>query len=68
MPEVGLRSLVGDASERIVGFCQRLLQAASLSGHERQAADLLLSELHGLGYLQATVDGAGNVLACLPGT
>jgi putative selenium metabolism hydrolase len=68
MPEVGLRSLVGDASERIVGFCQRLLQAASLSGQERQAADLLVSELHALGYPQATVDGAGNVLACLPGT
>ncbi len=64
----GLRTIVQEARERIVGFCQQLLRTPSMSGQEGALANLVLAELRSLGYGRAEVDPAGNILACLQGT
>jgi putative selenium metabolism hydrolase len=66
MPDPQLVGLVQGARERIVSFCQRALQTPSLSGEEEALAQLTLRELTALG-LEARIDGAGNVVAALPG-
>lgn len=67
MPETKLSSLVQDARERIVDFGQRLLRTPSFSGKEKQIAGLVLNEMQTLGYDEAWVDEAGNVLGKLSG-
>ena len=66
-PEVNLVSLVQSARERIVEFGQCLLRAPSMTGEEREVAQLVLRELEILGYDQAWADEAGNVIGKLDG-
>jgi len=68
MPEgKSLRSLVEDARSRIVGFAQRVLRTPSLSGQEGSLAEMVRSEMEGLGYDQVRVDEAGSVIGTLAG-
>jgi putative selenium metabolism hydrolase len=61
------RACVEGARDRIVGFCQRVIRAPSLSGHEEQVAQLVLGEMRSLGYDDVQVDGAGNVIGRIAG-
>jgi len=62
-----LRSLVEDARGRILRFAQLVLGTPSLSGHERQVAHLVRSEMEALGYTEMWVDEVGNVIGRLAG-
>lgn len=55
------------ARDRIVGFCQRAIQAESLPGHEGALAALVRDEMRTLGYDAVQVDEAGNVIGKLNG-
>lgn len=67
MPDAVLGSLVENARARIVDFGQRILRMASLSGQEEPVAELVLAEMRSLGYAEARVDEAGNVVGCVAG-
>ena len=67
MPKIKLSALVQEARERIVDFGQRLLRTPSLSGQEKEIADLVQSEMQALSYDEVWVDEAGNVLGKLSG-
>ena len=67
MGECDWRSCAEAARDRIVDFCQRLVRAPSLSGHEEQAADLILGEMSVLGYDEVWRDGVGNIIGKLSG-
>jgi putative selenium metabolism hydrolase len=51
----------------LVAFTQRLIQTPSLPGEERQVAQLVKSEMERLGYDEARIDGAGNVIGLVRG-
>jgi putative selenium metabolism hydrolase len=67
MSKIDLRSLVDGARDRIVDFAQRTIQTPSLSGDEKQMADLVQNELRSLGFVDAHIDEVGNVLVKLGG-
>ncbi len=46
----------------LVAFAQRLVRTPSLPGEEREAAELVASELRRLGYREVEVDEHGNVV------
>ncbi len=62
-----LRSLVQDASSRIIEFGQRAVSTPSLAGEEGDVARLVASEMRSLAYDDVSVDGAGNVVGRLAG-
>ncbi len=51
----------------LIAFAQRLVQTPSLPGQERDAAELVRSEMEMLGYDCVWVDDAGNVLGLVAG-
>jgi succinyl-diaminopimelate desuccinylase len=53
--------------DRVVDFCQRLIQTPSLSGAEDKVARLVATEMQALGYDDVQVDPAGNVIGLLRG-
>lgn len=55
-------------SDRMVDFARRLIQIPSLSGEEKDVADLTAAEMTRLGYDEVTIDEAGNVIGLLRGT
>ncbi|MHB0856217.1 MAG: M20 family metallopeptidase [Anaerolineae bacterium] len=61
------RALVARNQDRIIAFCQRLLQTPSLSGQEQAVAELVATEMQSLGYGRPLVDKVGNVIGTIPG-
>ena len=53
--------------ESCVDFLQRLIRTESLPGREGDIAELMRAEMEGLGYSEAHLDDAGNVLGKVPG-
>ena len=53
--------------ESCVDFLQRLIRTESLPGEEGDIAELVRAEMEGLGYSEAHLDDAGNVLGKVPG-
>jgi putative selenium metabolism hydrolase len=54
--------------EAITKTCQELLQTASYTGQEQEAANLLMETMLALGYDRAWIDGVGNVIGEIRGT
>jgi len=59
--------LTSDKKEKVIGLCQKLIQAKSYSGEEEKAADVLEEYMHKAGFDQIYVDFYGNVLGCIKG-
>ncbi len=54
-------------SDAALRFLQRLIQTPSLPGEEGQIAEIVLSEMKILGYDEAWMDEAGNVIGLIRG-
>ena len=48
--------------ESCIDFLQRLIRTESLPGFEGDIANLVRTEMEGLGYSEVHIDDAGNVL------
>jgi len=64
---IDLRELAEANRERMLDFCQRLIQTPSLSGQEGAVAELVASEMRALDYDRVWTDRAGNVVGLLRG-
>jgi succinyl-diaminopimelate desuccinylase len=64
MPSL-LKHTASEYRERIIAFCQRLMQQESLSGNERDIADLVCAEMLALEYDTVQVDEVGNVVGTI---
>ena len=53
--------------ESLIAFCQRALQTPSLSGRERQMAELMKDKMLELGFDEAVFDRLGNVIGTIHG-
>ena len=53
--------------ESCIDFLQRLIRTESLPGQEGDIAELVRAEMEQLGYSDAHLDEAGNVLGKVPG-
>lgn len=65
-----MNSLQAEAEEvrdKVIDFCQRLIQTPSLPGAEEAIAGIIKIEMENLGYDEVWVDVAGNVIGLLKG-
>lgn len=62
-----LSDLTDRYNDRMIAFCQRLVQAPSLPGEEGNVAQLIRAEMESLGYDEVGVDDWGNVVGLLRG-
>jgi succinyl-diaminopimelate desuccinylase len=53
--------------ERITTFCQELVRMPSLTGEEGRVAEFVLETMEALGYDEALIDSAGNVIGHIRG-
>ncbi|MFQ5857330.1 MAG: M20/M25/M40 family metallo-hydrolase [Anaerolineae bacterium] len=53
--------------DRVIDFCQRLIQTPSLPGAEDRIAGIIRAEMQDLDYDEVWVDAAGNVIGLLKG-
>lgn len=53
--------------EEVVELCQKLIQAKSYSGEEREVASVLEDTLKSKGFDSVNVDRYGNVIGCIKG-
>ncbi len=53
--------------DRIVSFCQEIVRLPSLTGDEGRLAELVLECMEQLGYDEALIDSAGNVIGHIRG-
>jgi succinyl-diaminopimelate desuccinylase len=67
IPFADLLPAVETSRDRVVAFLRRLVQVPSRTGNEEQVAALVSRELRTLGIEDVRVDGAGNIIARLPG-
>ena len=63
MTQSSLSELVRGARDRMHTFAQRLVQTPSLSGQERDVANLVYAEMQALGYHDLWRDEIGNVVS-----
>ena len=61
------RELVIGRREEIVGLCQDMVRIPSLSGDEGRLAEFILGAMRDLGYDEARMDAAGNVIGIVKG-
>ncbi len=54
-------------NENLIQFCQKLIQAESLSGNEKKTADLIKEEMLKLNYDEVWIDDFGNVVGKIKG-
>ncbi len=65
-PEM-LRQAAAEHEERLVSFCQALIQTRSMPGEEADAARAVQAEMQRLGYDDVWIDDVGNVVGVLRG-
>lgn len=53
--------------EKMISFCQELIQIPSYTGQEQEVADYIVERMLTLGYDRAWVDGVGNVIGEIRG-
>ncbi len=63
-----LRSAAAEHEERLVAFCQKLIQTRSMPGEEANAARAVQQEMKALGYDDVWQDEVGNAIGVLRGT
>ena len=54
-------------TERMIEFCQRLVQTPSLPGEEEAVAKLIKKEMESLKYDEVWIDEIGNVIGRIKG-
>lgn len=54
-------------NDKLVEFCQKLIQAESISGNEGKTAELIQKEMEKLSYDEIRVDEYGNVIGKIKG-
>lgn len=52
----------------VIDFAQRLIQTPSISGNEKELADLCIDEMKKLGYDEVFRDAVGNIVGTMQGT
>ena len=62
-----IKELAREFNPQAVDFCQRLIRVPSLSGEEKDVADLYMAEMEKLGYDQVFRDDWGNVIGIIKG-
>src|SRR4051794_32862016 len=63
-----LRALAERQRDAAVDFASRLIQTPSMPGEEGGVAELIRREMIALGFDEADVDGAGNVVGLVRGS
>lgn len=69
--QMDYKRIAAIAAEKIddaVALAQRMIRIRSLSGQEREMAELVQNTMVSLGYDEVTVDEAGNVIGLIRGT
>lgn len=64
---VSLQAEAEKARDKVVDFCQRLVQTPSLPGAESAIAAIIQAEMEALDYDEVWVDDAGNVVGLVKG-
>ena len=54
--------LTSDQQHTTIDFLQRLVQAASLTGQEKQAAEIAAAQMRALDFDRVWVDDFGNII------
>jgi len=54
-------------NKKLIQFCKKLIKTPSLSGQEKECAELVYYEMQKLGYDKVSIDAAGNVIGILKG-
>jgi len=63
-----IKELSEELSEDMISFAQKLIQTPSMSGEEKNVADLDIQEMQNLGYDEVFRDDQGNVVGIVKGT
>lgn len=63
-----LKEISESLNDEAIAFAQKLIQTPSISGNERDVADLLIAEMEKLGYDQVFRDDMGNVVGIVEGS
>ncbi|WP_018249259.1 M20/M25/M40 family metallo-hydrolase [Orenia marismortui] len=63
-----LKKISLELNDNAINFAQKLIQTPSISGTEKDVADLLLAEMKRLGYDEVFRDDMGNVVGIVEGT
>lgn len=67
MDQSELQRLAQASCERIIAFCRELVRTPSLTGEEGRLAEFVLETMEALGYDEALIDSAGNVIGHIRG-
>ncbi len=63
-----INTIANELYPQMIDFCVRSIRIPSLSGEEKNFAELFLQELQNLGYDEAFIDEWGNVVGLVRGT
>ncbi|AZO94845.1 M20/M25/M40 family metallo-hydrolase [Halocella sp. SP3-1] len=63
-----LKEISESLNDEAIAFAQKLIQTPSISGNEKDVADLLIAEMEKLGYDQVFRDDMGNVVGIVEGS
>ncbi|MTI58528.1 MAG: M20/M25/M40 family metallo-hydrolase [Firmicutes bacterium] len=63
-----LKEISESLNNEAIAFAQKLIQTPSISGNEKDVADLLIAEMEKLGYDQVFRDDMGNVVGIVEGS
>ncbi|MFP4662574.1 MAG: M20/M25/M40 family metallo-hydrolase [Halanaerobiales bacterium] len=63
-----LKEISVDFNDKAIAFAQDLIRTPSISGNEKDVADLLIAEMKKLGYDQVFRDDMGNVVGIVKGS
>ena len=62
-----LKEVSAGFEDEVIEFAQELIQTPSISGEEKEVADLLLAKMKDLGYDEVFRDEMGNVVGVVEG-
>ena len=57
-----LKNAMAEVRQNLIDFEQKLVRTSSLTGHEEDAARLVLAEMQKLSFDEAKIDSYGNVM------
>ena len=57
-----LKNAMAEVRQNLIDFEQKLVRTSSLTGHEEDAARLVLAEMQKLNFDEAKIDSYGNVM------